>query len=85
MPRKQVVFTLPLVRDTGHLESILAVLTVRGAISRNQAHVIRLAAARAVPCAFELHQRTPKGTTYVRAGADQFSVNVRAKLKRETP
>jgi hypothetical protein len=85
MPAKAPIISLPHVADRHHLYDLLSVLHVRGAITRSQLEVISLAAAPALPGPVELHQRTPKGMTYVQAGASFFRVNVRAKLFRVFP
>jgi hypothetical protein len=85
MAHKKPLIHLPHVENRQQLEEALSVLYVRGHLSRTQWIVICLAAAPSLPGAIELHQRTPKGVTYVRAGADAFRVNVRAKLVRVYP
>ena len=85
MPSKAPLISLPHVSDRHHLYDLLSVLHVRGAITRSQLEVISLASAPALPGSVELHQRTPKGMTYVQAGASFFRVNVRAKLFRVFP
>ena len=85
MPKKAPLLSLPHVTDRHHLFDLLSVLHVRGHITRSQLDVISHAAAPDLPGAVEVHQRTPKGVVYVRAGAAQFRVNVRAKLIRVYP
>ena len=85
MPTKTLIFSAPIVQTRFHLEDALAPLLVRGLLTRSQLHVICTAAAPALPGAVELHQRTPKSVTYVRAGSVEFRVNVRAKLIRVYP
>ncbi len=82
MPTKSPIISLPHVTDRHHLFDLLSVLHTRGLLTRSQHEVISLASASALPGAVELHQRTPKGMTYVQAGASMFRVNVRAKLFR---
>jgi hypothetical protein len=85
MPAKTPLLLIPHATDRHHLYDLLSVLHLRGHITRSQLEVISLAAGPALPGAVELHQRTPKGVVYVRAGADAFRVNVRAKLIRVYP
>ena len=85
MPTKAPLLSLPHVKDRHHLYDLLSVLHARGAITRSQLEVISLAAAPALPAPVDVHQRTPKGVVYVRAGEASFRVNVRAKLVRVYP
>lgn len=85
MPEKTPLISLPHVVDRHQLFDLLSALHTRGHLTRSQLEVISLAAAPALPGPVELHQRTPKGVTYVRAGESSFSVNVRAKLTRVYP
>jgi hypothetical protein len=85
VPKKAPLLSLPHVNDRHHLYDLLSVLHVRGAITRGQLEVISSAAASSLPGSVEVHQRTPKGVTYVRAGDSSFRVNVRAKLVRVYP
>ena len=85
MPLKTSLLSLPLVNDRHHLYDLLSVLHVRGHITRSQLEVITQTAAHDLPAAVDVYQRTPKGVVYVRAGASEFRVNVRAKLIRVYP
>ena len=85
MPTKTLLLSLSHVVDRHQLEDALSVLYARNLLSRPQWHVICMAAAPALPGAVEVRQRTPKGMTYVTAGASSFRVNVRSKLIRVYP
>ncbi len=85
MPAKAPLLSLPHVNDRHHLYDLLSVLYARSHITRGQLETICQAAAPALPGSVDVHQRTPKGVTYVRAGASEFRVNVRAKLTRVYP
>jgi hypothetical protein len=80
MPSKQTLCP-PTKCDVNSLESLLAVLAVRGFLSRNQIKTIANACAIYLPCDVEIFQRMPKGTTYLSInGAPMYEINNRSKL-----
>ena len=80
MPIKQTL-TNPMQCDANTFESLLAVLCVRGLLTRNQTKTIAIACAPHLPCEVAISQRMPKGTTYISInGAPMFGVNNRSKL-----
>jgi hypothetical protein len=80
MPIKQTL-TNPLQCDANTLESLLAVLCVRGLLTRNQTKAIATACAPHLPCEVAISQRMPKGTTYISIdGAPAYEINNRSKL-----
>lgn len=85
MPKKTLLFKFDAVRNRQFLADALASYVLSGKLSRNQLHTITIAAAPALPGEVEIHQRSPKGATYVRVNDTHFTVNVRAKLVRENP
>lgn len=80
MPAKQILS--PATKcDANILESLLAVLAMRGFLSRNQVKTIANACAHYLPCDVEISQRMPKGTTYLSInGAPMYEINNRAKI-----
>lgn len=81
MPAKQILS--PATKcDANILESLLAVLAMRGFLSRNQVKTIATACAHYLPCDVEISQRMPKGTTYISINAaPMYEINNRAKVK----
>jgi hypothetical protein len=80
MPAKQTLYPSAQC-DVNTLESILAVLMVRGFLSRNQTKTIATACASSLPCAVEIAQRMPKGTTYISINATPtYEINNRSKI-----
>lgn len=80
MPAKQILFP-SLKCDANTLESLLAVLAMRGFLSRNQVKTIANACAHYLPCDVEILQRIPKGTTYISINAaPMYEINNRAKI-----
>lgn len=80
MPAKQILS--PTTKcDANTLESLLAVLAVRGFLSRNQIKTIATTCAHYLPCNVEISQRMPKGTTYLSInGTPMYEINNRAKI-----
>jgi hypothetical protein len=80
MPIKQTIAN-PMQCDANTLESLLAVLCVRGLLTRNQTKTIATACAPHLPCEVAISQRMPKGTTYISIdNAPMFEINNRSKL-----
>ena len=83
MPKKTPLIPATHCASVDYLESLLAVLQTRNFLTRNQSTAIRIVCANALPARIELHQRTPKGTTYIYINdALTHVINNRARAKQ---
>ena len=85
MPSKTLLTKIIHVTDRAALADALSPFHLRDLLTFNQLKTITAAAAHSLPGAVEIHQRSPKGTTYGQVNDDKFIVNNRAKLTRENP
>lgn len=81
MAAKIEILTPRQVAEIPALEAPLALLQVRGLITRNQAASILKILPGHLPARVSLEQRTPKSIVYVLLdGATRFTIGVRARI-----
>lgn len=80
MAIKQSIFP-PTQCDLNTLESALAVLCIRGLVSRNQFNALTVACNPSLPAIVELKQRSPKSVIYVFIdNVAKYEINNRSKI-----
>ena len=80
MAIKQSIFP-PTQCDASALESALAVLCIRGLVSRNQFNALTVACNPSLPAIVELKQRSPKSVIYVFIdNVAKYEINNRSKI-----
>lgn len=80
MAIKQSIFP-PTQCDLNTLESALAVLCIRGLVSRNQFTALMIACNPSLPALIELKQRSPKSVVYVFIdNVAKYEINNRSKI-----
>jgi hypothetical protein len=80
MAIKQSIFP-PTQCDASALESALAVLCIRGLVSRNQFNALTVACNPSLPALIELKQRSPKSVIYVFIdNVAKYEINNRSKI-----
>lgn len=80
MAIKQSIFP-PTQCDASALESALAVLCIRGLVSRNQFTALMIACNPSLPAIVELKQRSPKSVVYVFIdNVAKYEINNRSKI-----
>ena len=81
MPAKQTILTLNDCPNSDFLESALALLQVRGLLSRTQSTTIQRVVAQHLPAPLKIEQRMPKSVTDVTVREYTYKIGTRAEVK----
>jgi hypothetical protein len=81
MPAKQTILTLNDCPNSEFLEAALALLQVRGQLSRTQATTIQRVCAQHLPAPLKIEQRMPKSVTDVTIREYTYKIGTRAEVK----
>jgi hypothetical protein len=81
MPTKQTILTLDDCPDSDFLESALALLQVRGLLSRTQSTTIQRVVAQHLPAPLKIEQRMPKSVIDVTVREYTYKIGTRAEVK----